>query len=246
MPENPPIASGLEHTKELPTRVAVTGRTVNGRIVTEVLTLDGTNPVTTKNKFVSAAYPEVVDRDPATENFTIVIDKESTMPAIRCPNCEKFASLETGEEPEIQGDEVQGDEDDGFIITGEVRIVRICQDCGEELKEANLEFEMECPPGFSEDGWEYELGATATERIDRVNAKGRPIKPRYAKSFYGAEITATFTGPEETCVACNGSGHYDADGSPECSACEGSGKTREETEVSVTVDEQASFFEELV
>ncbi len=246
MPENPPIASGLEHTKELSTRVAVTGRTVDGRIVTEVLTLDGTNPVTTENKFVAAGQPKVVDYDPATENFTIVIDKESMMPAIRCPNCEKFASLETAEEPEIQGEEIQGDEDDGYFITGEVRIVRVCQDCGEELKEANLEFEMECPPGFSEDGWEYELDSTVTERADTVNSKGRPIKPRYAKSYYGAEITATFTSPEVACVACNGSGHYDTVGSPTCSECRGNGKTSESTEVSVIVDEQASFFEELV
>jgi len=29
-----------------------------------------------------------------------------------------------------------------------------------------------------------------------------------------------------TCMACNGSGYYDNDGSPKCSNCDGSGKER--------------------
>lgn len=29
-----------------------------------------------------------------------------------------------------------------------------------------------------------------------------------------------------TCTACNGSGHYDAKGSPKCSSCKGTGKER--------------------
>lgn len=29
------------------------------------------------------------------------------------------------------------------------------------------------------------------------------------------------------CTACNGSGYYDNDGSPDCGACDGSGKDRE-------------------
>lgn len=30
----------------------------------------------------------------------------------------------------------------------------------------------------------------------------------------------------ETCTACNGSGHYDHNGSPACSSCDGTGKRR--------------------
>lgn len=30
----------------------------------------------------------------------------------------------------------------------------------------------------------------------------------------------------EKCVACNGSGRYDAKGSPPCGGCDGTGKTR--------------------
>lgn len=31
----------------------------------------------------------------------------------------------------------------------------------------------------------------------------------------------------ETCTACNGSGYYDHNGSPDCGCCDGTGKTRE-------------------
>lgn len=31
-----------------------------------------------------------------------------------------------------------------------------------------------------------------------------------------------------TCIACNGSGRYDHNGSPHCGACQGAGKVREE------------------
>lgn len=30
------------------------------------------------------------------------------------------------------------------------------------------------------------------------------------------------------CVACNGSGYYDHNGSPKCGCCNGTGKTREQ------------------
>lgn len=31
-----------------------------------------------------------------------------------------------------------------------------------------------------------------------------------------------------TCIACNGSGRYDHNGSPSCGACQGTGKVRKE------------------
>lgn len=30
-----------------------------------------------------------------------------------------------------------------------------------------------------------------------------------------------------TCIACNGSGHYDHNGAPTCGSCNGTGKVRE-------------------
>jgi hypothetical protein len=52
-------------------------------------------------------------------------------------------------------------------------------------------------------------------------------------SFYDLKATRTefylhfaFGHKLEKCGACNGSGHYDHNGSPKCAACEGTGKDR--------------------
>jgi len=220
----------FEKLGDQPTRVAITGRSVDGEVVTEVLTLDGTNPVTTKNAFLYAGNPG---------------EEGTFLAATRCPNCEKFVSLET-EDPEIQSDEISGDEDEGYAVIGEVRIVRICADCSEELKEAILEFEIGCPEGFDPETWEYDLSVDSSERRGTHNKRGRVIlNSRYQKAYYGAEITVTFTSPGKTCSPCNGDGYYDEDGSLECPLCEGTGKIIEELIEEITVDEQASFFEEL-
>ena len=55
---------------------------------------------------------------------------------MRCPDCEKFVPFEPGD-PEISGEEV-----DNGTVTGQVRIVLTCGECGTELKEANLDFDM--------------------------------------------------------------------------------------------------------
>ncbi len=34
------------------------------------------------------------------------------------------------------------------------------------------------------------------------------------------------------CTACNGSGYYDNDGSPDCGCCDGTGKTRQKPSIS--------------
>lgn len=43
-------------------------------------------------------------------------------------------------------------------------------------------------------------------------------KEHYLKYVYGWRL--------QTCVACNGSGYYDHNGSPPCGSCGGSGKER--------------------
>lgn len=40
----------------------------------------------------------------------------------------------------------------------------------------------------------------------------------YLKYTYGWKL--------RKCIACNGSGHYDSNGSPDCSSCGGTGKER--------------------
>jgi DnaJ-class molecular chaperone len=63
-----------------------------------------------------------------------------------------------------------------------------------------------------------------------VNLKGQEINPF---SFLGRKIKrveafeARYKKKMITCGACNGSGYYDHNGSPECGNCEGKGKVRE-------------------
>ena len=44
-----------------------------------------------------------------------------------------------------------------------------------------------------------------------------------------AKVQAMANAPVK-CVACNGSGHYDHNGSPKCGACEGTGWEQKHTE----------------
>ena len=130
----------------------------------------------------------------------------------RCPNCNKFVSVEMAE-PEMDTLEYT----DG-TVTGEVRLVQTCADCGAELAEANLDVEIDAEfahkietcPGVPE------IDATA-ENNDRYD--GGPKTPaRYRKHFYVASISGNITCPD--CQA----------------SCEFSG----------TAEEMASGFESLV
>jgi hypothetical protein len=58
---------------------------------------------------------------------------------MRCPDCNKFVSLELGEEPEAELEVSEG------VVSGSVRLVRNCADCNTELKEATFEVEVEMP-----------------------------------------------------------------------------------------------------
>ena len=140
---------------------------------------------------------------------------------MRCPNCNKFVPYD---EPQV---EVSSSDVQGETVTGSVRIVLCCADCNEELKDAELDFEMtiehECPKAKKDDEPEFELegdvDATATDRYQDKDRHGKPIKSmRYQKHFYGAELTATV----------------------KCTKCE------EIISVETTVEEQARGFNELV
>jgi hypothetical protein len=58
---------------------------------------------------------------------------------VRCDQCSKFVSFDTDREPEDLSLDVT---DDGSV-SGSVRIVNACADCGQDLTEANLEVEMD-------------------------------------------------------------------------------------------------------
>src|SRR5262245_36266183 len=112
---------------------------------------------------------------------------------MRCPSCEKFASLEMSD-PELVETTVTGDS-----ISMEVRIVRTCADCGDELKEATLNLEIgfdpeneDCPKG-DEESPEHNFELMGEPEVTAIEEGGS----RYAKSYFGAEVSG-----EIQCTKC--------------------------------------------
>lgn len=114
----------------------------------------------------------------------------------RCPQCNKFVPLETELEPEEA--ELTGDEPGDLKLSWQVRVVRKCGECGEEMKEATLDIEVDevrliegvaCVDG---DAWasdahgEPEVSVEDPEVIEEGGG-------RYAKSYYGASAQYTIT-----------------------------------------------------
>jgi hypothetical protein len=120
---------------------------------------------------------------------------------MRCPDCNKFVSLEF-EDPEVENLQVEHippeTTDQGvphmFLITGSVRLVRNCGECGQELKEATLEIEQEVELGedvpardWAEFAKTHDLDDAYVDEspaVDQIEEGGG----RYAKSYFGASI----------------------------------------------------------
>lgn len=150
---------------------------------------------------------------------------------MRCPDCNKFVSYDE-QEPELSVDLQDGN------ITGSVRVVLPCAECGTELKEQEFDVDIDCKDfhdcaadepegGWSEDEEQFSLQDeqadfltdVRTEYWDKKAKKYRPIKnSRYMTTYYGASLAFT--------VKCN--------------RCE------EEFEVTEELKDSASSFSELV
>ena len=127
-----------------------------------------------------------------------------------CSGCQKFASISEDAEPEVEanadGDKIQG--------TVTVRLESAC--CNETMAEAELEWnytiqdsdhehrtlETDIDEWAADNGEIYEVesvDAAFTSEQQTTARDGRPIRnSRYARMFYGAEITATVR-----CNACD-------------------------------------------
>jgi len=110
----------------------------------------------------------------------------------RCPDCNKFVSIEMAEPEWTSTPEAEGGN-----ISGEVRLVQTCAECGTELAEANLpveaEHELKHEDGCKlakDDNAELEVDYEAVNN-DRMEGKGRG-----AKHFYSADISLVVTCPE--------------------------------------------------
>ncbi len=149
---------------------------------------------------------------------------------MRCPDCNKFVSYEDPPECEVQSCEVV---EKSVEMT--VRVILKCADCGNELKDAEIEGEAEIEHQCSEpekfekmddDGHEmftlegdYDAATEPDSRTEQKDRNGRTIKlARYMKTYYG----------------------FKADLDVKCNCCE------EAFKVEMNGEEQASGFNELV
>lgn len=109
---------------------------------------------------------------------------------MRCPDCNKFVSFDTEEDPEVTTN-VDSEGEVGV----EIRLVNKCQECGTELKEACFEGTIEIPDAkdhAESHGEKFEGFTVINEDCSRTEdrrPKGRPA--RYTKQFYGYELEVT-------------------------------------------------------
>ena len=104
---------------------------------------------------------------------------------MRCPNCSKFVSLEM-QEPEENATDFDTETGE---ITADYRIYRTCAECGEEMKEATIEFSDNADPNFMEEhqGESHQLDAVfSAEPLEEGGG-------RYVKSFFGVDLTVEIT-----------------------------------------------------
>jgi endogenous inhibitor of DNA gyrase (YacG/DUF329 family) len=127
---------------------------------------------------------------------------------MRCPDCNKFVPNGDPEAEVQSGEDFEAELDEGKLIIKcqpEVRVMIPCGECGTELKETILEFEMETehecdklPKKEPKGGIEVEgnIEVEATDDYRTKDKHGKAIKnPRYQAHLYGAEVTATVTCP---------------------------------------------------
>ena len=120
--------------------------------------------------------------------------------ANRCPDCNKFVSLEHGE-PEVGDLSIENNGE----ISAEVRLHLDCMDCGSELGEAYIEV-AETNANVNdhiiehinaEEDYSLEIEENETNADDRYNTidkHGNPIKSmRYQTHYYGFTLAATVT-----------------------------------------------------
>lgn len=132
----------------------------------------------------------------------------------RCPDCNKFVSLDSETEPEVN---VSVDKEGN--VSGTVRIANSCQECSQEMSECTFEVDVSAPDEVTkhlakgQHELEVELSASRTDRYENKTRTGKIIRnPRYQKHMYGAEGTI-----EWTCI-CNAEWSHTQDWSDEVQA----------------------------
>ena len=103
----------------------------------------------------------------------------------RCPDCNKFVSYDNFTEPEVDVDIAEG------LVSGEIRLALACGEWGAELKETTFVVDIKLDEGH--DGVGHELSVEArdaemTTRQGAIDKKGKPIPPRYRRTYYGVAV----------------------------------------------------------
>jgi Zn ribbon nucleic-acid-binding protein len=119
----------------------------------------------------------------------------------RCPDCNKFVGVELGDGEDVDNLEIvcsgiEADSEDieeNVDLSGEVRLVLNCLECGTELKEATVQLEETIQFTHLIKGCqgEVEIDQNDIQTTDRFEGKGRG-----AKHFYGVEVTVSLDCPE--------------------------------------------------
>ena len=109
---------------------------------------------------------------------------------MRCPDCNKFVGQEIGD-PEITLD-ITDDRDEAsdttVTVTGDVRVVLNCAECGTELKSGDFTIEEEVKiEGHRGDDHALEVEEVSSEGTERQDGK-EGTKARYRRTFYGAVV----------------------------------------------------------
>jgi len=105
---------------------------------------------------------------------------------MRCPDCNKFVPLNTDEDPEV---DLYIDAGTGEV-TGTVRIVNACQECGAELTEATFDVDLdfeEAGDHISEQDPEKGDCTLELEEPEITRTEHQEGRGRGTKTFYGAE-----------------------------------------------------------
>lgn len=107
---------------------------------------------------------------------------------MRCPDCNKFVSFD-----EPVG-EIEYAEINDARLNVCARIVLCCAECNAELRQSSFEEEhdLECDHDGKEGEYEFDVTseeATAGERMQATDKKGKPVKARFQKKFYTLEYT---------------------------------------------------------
>lgn len=104
---------------------------------------------------------------------------------MRCSECNKFVPLDVDQDPEVELD-VGAETGE---VTGTVRIVNACQECGNEMTETSFDVDLDFDEAEShmeanadDDAHELELVDPELERTSHSTGRSRGTR-----TFYGAE-----------------------------------------------------------